>query len=112
MPTSAGRGVLVVEDDLGRPSISYADARRLVSERREAAARARELAERHDQELEEQRLASLHVGVPAVPGELPSTALLMSARDERPRRQSMVEHALSNDGGFVFHPLGPEGDEQ
>ena len=44
----AARGVPIVEDDIGRPSISRSDARQLFIERRESEVRRREVAARND----------------------------------------------------------------
>jgi len=42
-----------------------------------------------------------------------SAAQLMMALDPdlaRPRRESVLGHALSRDEGIVFHPIGPNGE--
>ena len=73
----------MVDDDLGRPSISRDDARHLISERREAEGRHREVAERQAVELERQRVAGLRGGVSAaeVPDGLhPAAAMLAAAQ--------------------------------
>jgi hypothetical protein len=49
----ADRGIAVVLDDVGRLAIARADAKRLFSERAEGAARAREVAERHERQAVE-----------------------------------------------------------
>jgi hypothetical protein len=41
-----GRGIAVIDDGIGRPSISRDDARQLLDEKRENEARRREIAER------------------------------------------------------------------
>jgi hypothetical protein len=77
----------VVDDDLGRPSISRDDARHLISERQEAEARHREVAERQAVELERQWVAGLRGGVSAaeVPDGLhPAAATLAAAQDAMP----------------------------
>jgi hypothetical protein len=109
-----GRGVAVLQDDIGRPAITRADARWLILERREAEARAREVAERMDAEREAQRLAQLPAGLPAdqVPtGMTPAMAMVAADPDlaRRPRRTSVLEEQLAG-GGLVFHPLGPDGE--
>jgi hypothetical protein len=75
-------GVDVLTDDIGRKAIARDDARRLIAEHREAEARQREAAERHDAVLEEQRRAQLHGGWSAdqIPeGVNPVTWLLQTA---------------------------------
>jgi hypothetical protein len=37
--------------------------------------------------------------------------MIQSDRVKRPKRQSVLEHALSNDGSIVFHPMIGDGDE-
>jgi hypothetical protein len=52
-------------------------------------------------------------GVPAtaIPeGVSAASAMFAADRDARPRRQSVLEEALSNSGGYTFHSLGPEGE--
>lgn len=108
----ARRGVSVVIDDLGRRSISRNAARRLFSERSDAAARAQEAAARNDAANEARRLASIRPGVPAglvPPGVLPVVAMTAAERDNRPRRQSVLQDALSN-SGTTFYPIGTDPD--
>jgi hypothetical protein len=60
------RHIQVVTDDLGRASISGADARQLFAEQRENEARAREVAARQEQqaiEADQRWRATLHPGV-------------------------------------------------
>ena len=52
-------GITVITDDIGRKAISRADARRLLTERRESEARGREAAERQAIELDRQWRAQL-----------------------------------------------------
>jgi hypothetical protein len=84
-------------------------------ERREAEARAREVVERTEQqaiEADRVRRASIWGGMPAdhLPtGVSAASAMFAADRDARPRRQSPLQHALSNEGGIVFHPI--RGDE-
>jgi hypothetical protein len=108
------RGIPIVTDDIGRPAITRADARQLVTERKEAEARQREAAERRDVELEAQRLRSLRPGIPAssIPeGLSPAGAMLAASYDARPRRQSVVEEALAG-GTLTFHSYQPAPDDE
>ena len=106
----AGRGIEVVEDDLGRPAIVRADARPLFAERRRAQFRSREVLARQEREAieaDQLRRASIWKGLPAdrIPvGARPAEAMLAAARDAQPRRQSVLQHALSNEGALEFHP--------
>jgi hypothetical protein len=59
------RGVPILEDDIGRPSIARSDARQLFVERRESEARARELRERQDAQIEARRQAGARPGLDA-----------------------------------------------
>jgi hypothetical protein len=38
-------------------------------------------------------------------GVAPALAMLTAAKDARPRRESVLEHALANDGMIEFHPI-------
>jgi hypothetical protein len=79
----AGRGIAVVEDDLGRLSIARADARQLFVERREAEVRARELTERQDAEAEARRLASIRPGWTRPPGMSVAEAIALLSMPSR-----------------------------
>jgi hypothetical protein len=110
------RGIEVVVDDVGRKSISRADARLLLDEQRENEARAREVAERNERqaiEADRQRRAQLSPGVPwyEIPADLlPVQAMTAAARDESPRRRNPLLDFIDNPhGGAVFHPI--QGDE-
>jgi hypothetical protein len=109
------RGVKILTDDLGRLAVSRADARMLLDEQREDEARRREAAERQEQqaiEADRLRRASIWSGLPAtaIPeGVSAASAMFAADRDAQPRRQSPLQHALSNEGGIVFHPI--QGDE-
>jgi hypothetical protein len=113
----AGRGIAVVADDVGRPSIARSDARMLLTERRESEAqqaRKREAAERRAIEQDQQFRATLYRGIPAslVPPDVhPASAMLQAARDERPSRTSVLQEALSGSGSLTFHPIRHEADE-
>jgi hypothetical protein len=107
----AGRGVEVTLDDIGRMSVSRGDARQLLIEQREAEARKREVLERNEQqaiEADRVRRASIWGGVPATAfpdGVSAASVMLTAAQDARPRRQSPLQHALTNSGELVFHSL-------
>ena len=61
----AAKGIALLRDDVGRDAISRGDARRLISEYREAEAQRREQAEAWAVEAGRQWRAQLGVGVPA-----------------------------------------------
>jgi hypothetical protein len=47
-------------------------------------------------------------GIPAdrIPdGVAPASLMLAAAKDARPRRQSVLDHALSNEGVIEYHPV-------
>jgi hypothetical protein len=110
-----GRAVAVVEDDLGRPSIPRAAARMLFDEHRADEVRKAEHRQRQEREAVEadrQWRAQLPSGVPwyEIPdGVLPAVAMTAAARDESPRKRSMVEDLLDRRDTMVFHPM--QGDE-
>ena len=112
----AGRGIAVVDDDIGRPAVARADARMLIAEQREAEARGREKAaelERQAVELDQQRRAQIWGGIPAdlIPvGVSPAQVMVAAEKDARPRRRSVLEDSLSN-SGTVFHPIQHDKDE-
>jgi hypothetical protein len=110
------RGIEVLTDDIGRAAISRDNARQLLTECRQDEIRRREAAEaaeRQAVEADRVRRASIWGGVPAtaIPeGVSAASAMFAADRDARPRRQSVLEEALSNSGGYTFHSLGPEGE--
>jgi hypothetical protein len=112
-----GRDVEVTLDDIGRLSVSRDVARMLLTERSEAEAeeaRKRQEIERRLIEQDQLRQAQIWGGIPAdmIPiGVSPAQAMVAAEKHARPRRKSPLEHALSNEGGIVFHPLGPGTDE-
>jgi hypothetical protein len=70
-----------------------------------------ELAEQHALELEEQRRAQLRGGIPAdqVPeGVSAATFMLQAAKDAEPKRRTVLEEALANEGGLTYHPIRDE----
>jgi hypothetical protein len=108
----AALGVVVHQDDLGRRAVLRSDARRLIAERREREARGRVKAEEQFAALAERFRP--RGGFPAVSGDVhPTTAMLAAAANAaRPRRVSVVQHALSNRGEIVIHPVDREGEEE
>ena len=98
------------------PAISSDDARQLFDERREAEARAREIARRQEQaavEADQQWRAQLPNGLPwhALPhGVSPAEAWAQAEKDARPKRRSVLEEALAGEA-MTFHPIGPDGNE-
>jgi hypothetical protein len=109
-------GVEVVEDSIGRSAIAHNDARRLFDEHREAEAVKAELRARQEREAIEsdQRFRAQLSGGVAVPAGLSYAeavvAAELDAQSYRPRRTSVVENLLSNDG-ITFHPIQDEADE-
>jgi hypothetical protein len=107
------RGLVIVEDDLGRAAVSRVVARSLFAEHRsqqEAAARKRAQIEQQAVEEDQRFRASLPGGVTLdqVPDGV-SAGLAMMLADpmlQEARRETMVEHALRG-GGVTFHPLNP-----
>ena len=113
----AGRGIEVVSDDIGRPSIARADARRLFAEQREHEARKAEMLRAADEAAEEydrQRRAQIWRGVSAdmLPvGATPASVMLAAAKDAQPKRRTPLEEALSNDGGITYHSYAQPDEE-
>jgi len=115
------RAVAVVVDDVGRDSVSRADAGALLAERRETVAREREAAARRLEQLEREaaerdreRRAQIWKGVPAsaFPDGVSAASVLVAAiRDSQPKRESVLDAALSNAGEITFHSLAPTEDE-
>jgi hypothetical protein len=109
------RGVAIVLDDIGRPSIPRAAARDLLTEHREneaRKARLREEIERRAIAADEARRAALPKGIPA--GAVPegvSAGQLMMLSDpmQGSRRQSVLEHALEHPAGaIVYTPINED----
>jgi hypothetical protein len=64
----ADRGMSIIIDDIGRPSVSRSDARLLLTEQREAEKKRREKAaelERQAVEADQQRRGQIYAGIPA-----------------------------------------------
>jgi hypothetical protein len=106
------RGVAVLEDDLGRRSISRADAAALFvahRQQQEAAARHRVELEERLVAADEARRAAMPQGIPV--NEVPvgvSAGLAMMLSDPFPakRRQSVLEHSLEHPAGaLIYTPI-------
>jgi hypothetical protein len=114
----ADRGMSIIIDDIGRPSVSHSDARLLLIEQREAEVRRREKAAEWDRQAVKQdrlRRASLPTGIPAgmVPdGLAPAEAMMLAGESSAPRARSVREQLLERESGsgesMVFHSLGPD----
>jgi hypothetical protein len=110
-----GRGIPVLADDVGRPAVGRDDARQLLDERREAEVRKQEVAKRQEwQAIERDQAfrAQLGGGIPAdaVPAGMTAGMLMMASDPERqrPRRESVLDHALSHEEGLTYHPIRDE----
>jgi hypothetical protein len=111
-----GRGITVLTDDIGRPAITRADARQLLDEHRENEARKREMAARQEREAVE-RDRAFRAALPTglhwtdIPAGVSAQQLWAAAeKDARPRRRSVLEDALSNEG-TILHSLAPTPDQ-
>jgi hypothetical protein len=112
------RGMSIVIDDIGRPSVSRSDARQLLDEQREAEARNREVMERREQQFIQQdriRRASMPTGIPAglIPDNLrPTEALMLAGEGSGPRAKSVHEQLLERELGsgesLVFQSFSPD----
>jgi hypothetical protein len=102
------RGVAIERDSAGFKAVARSVARELVSEHEEEQKR---LA-RHRQEVEARmiaadaaRLAQISKGIPAVAGVRGAELLLALAADERPQRETVLDHALQRRDGPVYHSI-------
>ena len=114
------RGIAVLTDDIGRRAISRSDAKQLLDEKHANEVRQAKLRALQEQEMVEadQRFrASLGQGVPADLIPAGSTymeavvAAQLDAQPYRPRRSTVAEDLLSG-GGYVFHPIERDADEE
>lgn len=115
------RHIDVLVDDVGREAVSRDDARMLITEHRarREAAEARRRAVREEQErqaiaADQAFRAALPKGLPwyeipmgATAGEMWQAAELAT----QPKRESVLQHALSNSGEVEYHSLAPVADE-
>jgi hypothetical protein len=112
----AARNVEVTLDDIGRMAVSRDAARQLLTEKRDREAeqaRRRKLLEARQVADDQIRRASIWGGLSAdliPPGVTPAAAMVAADKAARPKRQSVLQHALSNTGEMVFHPICDEGD--
>jgi hypothetical protein len=87
----------VVVDDFGRQCVTHDTARTLFAERAEAKRRQREVQDRNEAQLHAMATANIpRRGVPAdrlPPDVLPAAAMLQAARDNEPRRRSVLVEA-------------------
>jgi hypothetical protein len=114
----AKRGMSIIIDDIGRPSVSRSDARLLLTEQREAKVRRREKAaelERQAVEQDQLRQASLPTGIPAgiVPdGLAPAEAMMLAGESphhgQRVCAKQLLEPELGSGESMVFHSFGPD----
>jgi hypothetical protein len=108
---AAELGAVVVLDDLGRRCVTRSTARGLFAERDEAERRRREVEQRHQAEAVEQAARNpvwTGVSVSVPDGISAASVMLQAARDALPRRQSVLEHALANEGEFEYTPVERE----
>ena len=109
-------GIEILTDDVGRPAISRTDARMLIAEHHDNEVRKAELraaAEKRAIEQDQAFRASLGHGVKVPDGMSYAEAARAAELDSqtyRPRRRSLVEDLLSNDG-ITFHPIRHNADE-
>jgi hypothetical protein len=110
------RNIEIVPDAGGRASITAGACRMLIAEERQREQLRREKAAEAEKalvEADQLRRSQIWGGIPAdqLPvGATPSSVMLAAAQADRPRRQSVLQHALSNSGEIEFHPIRDEGD--
>ena len=117
------RHVVVLRDDIGRDSITRADARELIHEHRENEARKIRMQQQIDRQAiaaDQEWRASLNPGIPwyNIGRDIsPAAALLEAQRDAeyagRPRsaQTELLEAELGGKGGtMVYHSLADEED--
>jgi hypothetical protein len=111
-----GRGIPIVLDDVGRKSVSRADARQLFDEKHESEARRREAVARREREAieaDQLRRAALYKGVSAelLPvGVSAGDAMAAAALAAEPKRTTPLQEALSGES-MRYHRL-PSTDEE
>ena len=112
----SSRDIAVVNDDIGRAAIARSDARLLISEHHADETRQAEMraaAEQRAVHADQKWRASFGQGVEVPAGMTYAEAVRsaeLDAQSYRPRRRSLVEDLLSNDG-ITFHPIRHEADE-
>jgi hypothetical protein len=113
----AERGIAVVFDDIGRPSVAREDARKLLEQQRQAEIRRQDHAHRQEAAaVEKDRAfrASLPKGIhwsDIPPGMTMGEYLAANDPDrQRGRRRTPLQDALSNDG-MTFYSLHEPAEE-
>jgi hypothetical protein len=106
----ARRGIEIVVDDIGRDSISRADAKQLILQKREDEARKRAfLAQQEQEAVEADRAwrAALPKGTPwwEFDGVTPAEAWAAAELAAAPRRRSLLEESLDGEESMVYHSL-------
>jgi hypothetical protein len=107
----AQRHIPVVVDRIGRRAIPEEAARVLLAEQAESEERARQAQARNEAKL----AAGYRPPTAGIPAVINADGSAMSAFDvlraadpPAKRRESVLDHALSNQGGIVFHPIRDE----
>jgi hypothetical protein len=106
----AGRNIEIVEDAIGRASITAGAARMLIAEARQREQLRREKAAEAEKalvEADERRRAQIWRGLSSefMPvGASPAAVMLQSARDSQPKRTTPLQEALSGES-LTYHPL-------
>ena len=98
----------VSRDWRGHAALSPLDAERLFLRMKRDQAQAREELEQRLVAADEEFRSRLWGGLPAdqLPiGVSPAAAMFAADRELTPRRESVLQHALSNGGQPVYHPI-------
>jgi hypothetical protein len=96
-----------------KSSVSRADAKRLLAERAEDEAHAREVAAERDRqavEADRVRRSQIWTGAPAVDGVPAATLMLQASKDARPKRLTPLQEVLAGEG-MTYHALSSTPDE-
>ena len=104
-------GDQVILDDIGRRCVTRSTAGRMFTERAEAERRQRRCKTATKPSFTPRRRPMFPGGRPAdrIPSDvLPAAAMLQAARDNEPRRRSVLEEALDNDESLTYHPIRNE----
>jgi hypothetical protein len=115
----AARDIEVTLDDIGRLAVTRADAKRLLTEKREAEGRAREMAAARDRvaiEQDQRWRASLPHGVSASAIPAGSTfaeaALSVELDSVAYQPSTLAEDFFSRDEAIVYHAFPAQPDEE
>jgi hypothetical protein len=98
-------------DWAGRPTCTWSAAAELLASLRAEQARVLAEIEQEAIEADEAFRAQLWTGLSAdhLPiGVSPAAAMFAADKELTPRRESVLEHALANDGSAVYHPIREE----